>query len=429
MGRRHAGGRVEDRFFTEWRLTFYGLGIAVIYIVVLASLLFKGLWIVHAHGGIRKIDFGYIWVSGSLAQSSDPARIFDSSAFSAAQLALFGPDGWPLIPYFVYPPTFLLFTYPFGLMPYLTAFAVWIVTTLFLYLVAIYTIVPRAAAVILAITPCSVLFNVGLGQNGFLTAGLVGLSLAFLERRPCLSGIFLGLLTYKPQFGILFPFALMASRNWRPLVSAAVTSIALGLTSAIAFGYQGWLLFIHSLINRQLNLGEIPGWQPPLISIFGFLQSTGASTYISWTVHLAAVAIVGTTICAFWAKRIPHSLKAAALCVGSVMVTPYALGYDLCVLSIAVAFLVKHALGYGFLPGERGVMLMCWAGLILLMAPLIPIVICVALLALVCRRAAMFAYPGALMHHESRKTVGRCDAGPKARANGAAESVCLRRLS
>ena len=233
--------------------------------------------------------------------------------------------------------------------------------------------------------------NFGLGQNGFLTAGLVGLSLAFTERRPWLCGIFLGLLTYKPQFGILFPFALLASRNSRALVSAAATSVVLGLTAAIAFGDQGWLSFIHSLVNRQSSLGENAGSQPPLASIFGFLQLAGASAYVSWTAHLAAAAIVAATISAIWTKPIAHSLKAAALCIGLVMITPYVLGYDLCILSIAVAFLVKDALSRGFLPGERITMFMCWAGLILLLVPLIPIIICVVLLFLIARRILAYS--------------------------------------
>ena len=52
------------------------------------------------------------------------------------------------------------------------------------------------------------------GQNGFLTAALIGGALGLLERRPALAGICLGLLTYKPQFGLLFPFVLIADRRW-----------------------------------------------------------------------------------------------------------------------------------------------------------------------------------------------------------------------
>jgi len=107
---------------------------------------------------------------------------------------------------------------------------------------------------------------------------------------------------------------------------------------------------------------------------------------------LAAASTAAVTICAIWTKPIPHPLKAAALCIGSVMVTPYVLGYDLCILSVAVAFLVKDALSRGFLPGERAGMLMCWAGLIFLMAPLITVTICLVLFFLLARRISTFRW-------------------------------------
>jgi len=65
------------------------------------------------------------------------------------------------------------------------------------------------------------------------------------------------------------------------------------------------------------------------------------------------------------------------------------------ILSIAAAFLVKDGLSRGFLPGERMIMLMCWAGLILPIGP-IPTIICVILLALAARRAVVWG-EGTLM--------------------------------
>jgi Glycosyltransferase family 87 len=88
-------------------------------------------------------------------------------------------------------------------------------------------------------------------RSGFLTAGLVGLSLALVERRPWLSGMFLGFLSYKPQFGIRFLFALLTSHNWRALASAMATSTVLGILAAIVFGYQAWPLFFNSLVHRD----------------------------------------------------------------------------------------------------------------------------------------------------------------------------------
>jgi len=109
-----------------------------------------------------------------------------------------------------------------------------------------------AVAVIAALAPIVVLENVLLGSNGFLTAGLVGLALFFVERRPSLSGILLGLLTYKPQFGVLFPLALLASRNW-----ATATSPGLAGAAAAAFGYRGWPSLISSLFDRNASF---TGW-------------------------------------------------------------------------------------------------------------------------------------------------------------------------
>jgi len=199
---------------------------AATYAVGLAWRLFRHQWYLASDSKQGCIDFAWMWVSGTFAGSSDPARVYDGSAWSAAWRILtglndckFAANGLSLS----YPPTYLFFTYPLGVMPYGIAFAVWLVATLLLYLAAVYAIIPRPAAVIAALTPYTVIVNALLGQNGFLTAGLIGLSLAFLEGRPWLSGVFLGLLTSKPQFGILFPFALLVSRNWRALASATAT--------------------------------------------------------------------------------------------------------------------------------------------------------------------------------------------------------------
>ena len=144
-----------------------------------------------------------------------------------------GVSCMPAVDHFFYPPTYLFFTYPLGLMPYVAAFAAWMIVTLLLYLAAVYLIVPRPIAILVALSPFPVFFNLYRGQNGFLLAGLMGLCLALMERRPRLSGVLLGLLTFKPQIGILFPFALLVSRKWCVVVSAVATSVVLFVTSMV----------------------------------------------------------------------------------------------------------------------------------------------------------------------------------------------------
>jgi hypothetical protein len=84
---------------------------------------------------------------------------------------------------------------------------------------------------------------------------------------------------------------------------------------------------------------------------------------------LAVAAAVALGTCVLWAKPIPYDLKAAALSIGSLLVSPYVLFFDLCILSVAAAFLVSDGLSRGFLPGERTAILLCWALLFIMQTP------------------------------------------------------------
>ncbi len=377
---------IENRIFTEHHLWFYGSGLVIAYVgaALLAWGLGRGEWAILPDGELGDIDFCWIWMSGVFAVSSDPARIYDPSVLSAAQDSFFGP-GKCVFYYFDYPPTSLFLTYLLGMLPYVIAFVVWILATLILYLTAIYKIVPCPVALIAALTPAAVLKNIQLGHNGFLTAALIGLSLAFMERRPWVSGMFLGLLTYKPQFGVLFPLALLASRNWRALGSATATSLTLGVAAAIVFGYRGWPSFISSLLGRNSSLSPDGEVELNLQSVYGLIHWAGTSVWVAWAVHLTIAAVVAAAICAIWAKPIPYSLKAAIICIGAVTVSPYLLAYDLCILSIAVAFFVRDGMSRGFLPGERTGLLICFTGLFPVATPIAPI-LCAILLLLISRR-------------------------------------------
>lgn len=391
--------KIENMIYREWRLRLYGLGVILILVSVVVGLITKHLWPFVANGNPVCIDFGIFWLSGRFAAAGDMARIFDYSSFTSAQAAFFDPGSCPIVDgsttggpvvnpnRFWYPPVFLLLVYPFGIMKYSIALAVWLIVSFALYLAAVYMIISRSTAVILAATPFVLLANVYLGQNGLFTAALIGFSLVFMERRPLLAGVFLGLLTYKPHFGVLFPIALLASRNWRALGSALSTTVGLSIVATTVFGYEGWISFIDGFTHRNPGLGGASGIEPRLQSVFGMLYLTGdgASTWVSWSVQLAVASMVALGIWMLWAKPISYNLKAAALCAGAFLVTPYVLVYDLCILPIAIAFFVKEGLSRGFLPGERMAILI-FSGLLFFMKLPIGPLICAILLFLIARR-------------------------------------------
>jgi hypothetical protein len=372
-------------FITGRRLGWSAGAVALVYVAALASQLMGHSWLLKPHQK-NCIDFTWIWLSGKFALSADPVRVYAHPVFAAARAALVGPPNC-YIGSFDYPPTLLFFVFPLGLLPYSIAFAVWVAATLLFYLAAIYAIIPRSAAVVAALAPFPVYFNVFLGHTGFLTAGLLGFALVSVETRPWLSGIFLGLLSYKPQFGILFPFVLLVSRDWTVLRSAVITTIAAAAAAAIVFGLQTWPAFVASLADRATSVSADRLMAAPLVSLFGFLSSIGAAPLTAWAAQLAVSAIVVARVCYLWAQPIPYPLKAAALAIGSILAAPHVIGYDACILSIGVAFLVKDGLARGFLRGERAALFACWAGMFLLAGP-IPIIVCIILLILVARRAA-----------------------------------------
>lgn len=377
--------KIEDRIFTNQRLLVYGSIVAVSYAIGLGWMMFRNGWF---FGSESKpcMDFSWMWVSGTFVFSIDPVRVYDPFAVAATWKALAGSANCPVVHnYFNYPPTYLFITYLLSLMPYSAAYFVWMGATLTLYLGAIYMITRRLAAVIGGLTPFSVIPTFILGHNAFLTAGLIGTALGWLERRPWLAGIALGVLTYKPQFGLLFPVALLASRNWRALASATGASLVFAGAATLAIGYQAWPAFIASLYGPHSSLLPGGGLVIHIQSVYGFFQWLDAPAWISWTLHLIVALIVTIIVYFVWAKPNPSSLKAAIICVGSVAVTPYVLGYDFLIVAIGVCFLVNDGLERRFLPGERAVILICLISLIYTPIPLCPLMY-LALIVLIIRR-------------------------------------------
>src|SRR3984893_6397971 len=97
---------------------------------------------------------------------------------------------------------------------------------------------------LLALAFPAVLINVGHGHNGFLTAALLGGGLVILDRRALIARFLVGLMAYKPQFGLMIPIALAAGGYWRTFAAAAVTAVLLTLVTTLAFGVQVWHAFL-----------------------------------------------------------------------------------------------------------------------------------------------------------------------------------------
>src|ERR1700736_2623952 len=144
-----------------------------------------------------------------------------------------------------YPPPFLFIASLLAHFPYAGAFIGWAAISLVPYLAVMRAIVGRPFGLLLAAAFPVVLTNTLVGQNGFLTAALIGGTLYLMPTRPVLSGICLGLLSYKPQYGLLFPLVLIAASQWKVFITAGVVAVAMAFGSWLAFGTESWQAFFH----------------------------------------------------------------------------------------------------------------------------------------------------------------------------------------
>src|SRR5262249_29261537 len=178
-------------------------------------------------------------------------------------------------------------------------------------------------------------------QSGSLPAALRGGTLFLWRVRPILAGICLGLLTYKPQYGLLFPIVLIAAAQWRAFISAGVTAAVLAVVSWLAFGPESWHAFFHwmpTFSQAFLTEGKATWWE--LQSIFWMVRFLGGGEPLAWACQWVLTASVATVLVTMSRSRVPYTLKAAALAVGTLLTTPYLFMYDMMVLAIPVAFLV-----------------------------------------------------------------------------------------
>jgi arabinofuranan 3-O-arabinosyltransferase len=321
--------------------------LAVLNIVFFPAFYGRG-WIFDANGFGIPTDFVNVWSAGKLALDGHPAQAWDWAIQKQVQVTELGQSyegnfAWH------YPPPFLFVAKLLAMLPYGLAYAAWPVISLVPYLVAMRAIVGRPFGMVLALAFPVVLTNTLVGQNGFLTASLIGGMLILLPSRPMLAGICLGLLSYKPQYGLLFPLALIAASQWRAFVSAGVTAVLMAAVSWIAFGTESWQAFFHWMpMFSQAFLTEGRAPWGKMQSIFALVRYLGGSEPLGWTFQWIMTAAVAVVLVLLWRNRVRYELKAAALATGTLLVTPYLFLYDLMVLAIAVAFLVRIGLAEGF---------------------------------------------------------------------------------
>jgi hypothetical protein len=353
-------GLRSGRWLTPARARAYSLILLGFTAIAVIGWIAASDGLVDRNGKPLGTDFSNVYAAGTLTWQGRPAEAYEPALQHAAENAVFGGREMPFYGWH-YPPFFFAVAVLVAAFPYAWGLAIWLAASLAVYLAVIRAILPQPETLLTAAAFPAVFVNIGHGQNGFLTAALLGGALHLLDRRPWLSGVLIGCLAYKPQFGVLIPVALVAGGYWRSIGGAAATVAVLVAISFVTLGSGVWHAFADSTHFTQtvvLEQGNT-GWEK-IQSVFSATRMWGASVPLAYGVQFALALTLAASLAWLWRSDAAFELKAAALATGSLLATPYVLDYDLVVLAVAIAFFARHGLARGFRDYEISLLAAAW---------------------------------------------------------------------
>jgi alpha-1,2-mannosyltransferase len=316
-------------------------------------------------------DFIGFWNAAQRVRHGDVAAIYDPDKWHTI---LTTTTGSITISWFVYPPVALFGLWPLGNATYNEAALAWSLVALAFYFALIVLLAKRsglgaganpacenswsrtqAYAVLIAFSLPFLSANLFSGQTGAIIAVFFLGAAYFWPRRPVLAGICIGLLIIKPQMGLLIPFALIASRQWRIFAAAAATVLSLIVLSTIWLGTAIWTDYFRmsQIFSHFIGSGYD---QIKQLAVSPYVSSQGVGMPVALAAFLqvvVSVAVLTAIVQVFWpcksdSKELGKEderldLRLALLAAGTLLATPYALSYDTPLLMLSVIPLLARS--------------------------------------------------------------------------------------
>lgn len=317
-------------------------------------------------------DFLAFYTGAALLAEGRGAELYDLDAQLAIQERILATTGVPWQPY-VNPPGLAIviaWVLPLG---YRASFLLFCGLGVGLVAVAARWLGPhlpaltadRASAMttLLAVLAVQPVFHTMLGgQNTAITLALLAIAYAaWRDRRPVLLGLAVGVLSYKPQYGVLFGVLLLLGRQW----TAAAVAIAGGLghyaLGALYAGADWPLRMLETLrVYEPMELvDEGPyHFSLPRVAAYTLGHSVGVPVGA-----LGSLAVVGVTARYAWLhlQRAPDVVFGLWLC-GVMLASPHLNDYDAGLLTLPGLLLLERAAARGAVPlGLRAAVFGLWA--------------------------------------------------------------------
>lgn len=236
------------------------------------------------------------------------------------------------------PPTFLLVASGLALLPYPAAAVAFLLIGASLYLFAARALLPDTRALIFAVTLPAAVYHIGTVQTGLVIAGISGLALLWLDKRPLTAGALVGLLAIKPHLAVLWPVMLALSGRWRAFAAATASTSAFIALAGFMFGFDAYDRFFQSLGATQNLVTSQLITTPAYASLYASLLQLGAPQGVALAVHGAST-LSALVVASIVFRRGERTTAGASLCAATLIVLPYSFFYDFTLLALAAAVL------------------------------------------------------------------------------------------
>lgn len=312
-------------------------------------------------GDIASGDFMAFYTGAVFVGEGRGRELYDLAAQNEYQLELTGPPNTWWQPY-INPPLFAVALAPLASLSYRYAYWTFAVLTLLAFIGSIVLLKPKLThlardrltwftTVALTASWLPLFRSIAGGQNTLFTILLLaGLYAAWRDERMILAGVMLGLLSFKPQFGLLLGVVFLARGMWVALTAAGATVVAHYAVGAVFVGVDWPLRMIETLrLHRTLE-------QEIFSNHVSILPTASYSLPGPLAVWVAAIGIAVVAIMCVWqARRIGPTdarfpvLYGLLIC-GTLLVSPHLQHYDVAILAIPTLLTLDYLLGQGRRP-------------------------------------------------------------------------------
>lgn len=317
-------------------------------LVTLAVVMFVGALVAPDDSGQLGGDFPAFYAAGSIVADHGYDNLYDLEVQRAAQKGLLENEDGVL--FFAYPPfvaTGYSWLVPLG---YRGAYLVQMVLMAAAAVASVVLLRPLSSVVQkypAAVIAAAVLFQPLLasligGQNTALTMLLVaGAARAEASGYPVLAGLVVGLLAYKPQYGVPLAVVVALSGRWRVALGTAGSWVVLYIAGAATLGW-GWVgswweqATAFRDTNATANGDLFISWAGYLEHVTGMGESAG---------RLLATIVGGAGLVAIlwlWRRSVTSvAVRYAVAGLGLVLIAPQSLFYEAGVGAVSLLLLAN----------------------------------------------------------------------------------------